>query len=155
MNSNPITQILSWIKKAVPSPTDRDIHNQLGDHFDEVANMLGVLKEAGSSFKAREKITFAEDVMNYLSLQFKTSDEDIILDLEKVDRVKLLNSLCAQFITSLGSAHVNALDIESGIKEVADSNDSKFDADGTPIFNKQLKVVKGPNYKKPNLTKFI
>jgi hypothetical protein len=99
--------------------------------------MLGVLKEAGSSFKSREKITFAEDVMNYLSLQFKTSDEDIILDLEKVDRVKLLNSLCGQFITSLGSAHVNALDIESGIKEVADSNDSKFDADGTPIFNKQ------------------
>jgi hypothetical protein len=155
MNSNPITQILSWINKAVPSPTDRDIHNQLGDHFDEVANMLGVLKEAGSSFKAREKITFAEDVMNYLSLQFKTSDEEIILDLEKVDRVKLLNSLCAQFITSLGSAHVNGLDIESGIKEVADSNDSKFDADGTPILNKQLKVVKGPNYKKPNLTKFI
>jgi hypothetical protein len=155
MEKNPITQILSWINKAVPSPTDRDIHNQLGDHFDEVADMLGVLKEAGASFKAKEKITFAEDVMNYLALQFRAFDEEIILDLDKIDRVKFLTSLCGQVVNSIETSHVTGLDIQGGIREVAESNDSKFGEDGSPIFNKQLKIMKGPNYKKPNLKNFV
>tara|TARA_B110000902_G_scaffold89221_1_gene105948 strand:+ start:4173 stop:4640 length:468 start_codon:yes stop_codon:yes gene_type:complete len=155
MEYNPVTQIMAWITKAVPSPTDRDIHSQLGDHFDEVANMLGELKGAGASFKAREKITFGEDVMRFLSLQFKTFDEEIILDLEKIDRVKLLNSLCGQMVNSINTSYVTGLDIQGGIKEFADSNDSKFSEDGSPIFNRQSKIMKGPNYKKPNLKNFV
>ena len=155
MTSNPVTQIISWIKKAVPSPTDKDIHNQLGLHFNEVAGMLDVLKDAGSSFKGREKVTFAADVMHFLSLQFKAFDEGIIIDFEKINRIKLLDALCKQNVTSIGTAYVTGLDVEGGLQEVADSNDSKFGADGTPIFNEQSKVVKGPRYKKPNLTNFV
>jgi hypothetical protein len=155
MEYNPVTQIMSWITKAVPSPTDTDIHTQLGHHFDEIANMLGALKAAGSTFKAREKIAFGEDVMKFLSLQFKTYDEDIILDLEKIDRVNLLNSLCTQMVNSINTSHVTGLDFQGGIKEVADSNDSKFDEDGSPIFNRQSKIMKGPNYWKPNLKNFV
>jgi hypothetical protein len=155
MKNNITTQILSWIKKAVPSPTDKNIHNQLGVHFEEVAVMLDVLKEAGTSFKAREKIAFAADVMNFLSLQFKTCDEGFILDLDKIDRIKLLDALCNQVVTSIGSSYVTGLDVEGGLQEVADSNDSKFGEDGSPIFNRQLKIMKGPNYKKPNLNNFI
>ena len=46
------------------------------------------------------------------------------------------------------------LDIEGALKEVADSNDSKFDDEGRPIFNEQLKIMKGPNYFRPQLVKF-
>jgi hypothetical protein len=155
MKNNPVSQILSWIKKAIPSPTDRDIQNQLGVHFEEVAEMLDVLKGAGTSFQCREKITFAADVMNFLSLQFKACDEGVILDLEKIDRIKLLDTLCNQGVTSIGTAYVMGLDVEGGLQEVADSNDSKFGDDGTPIFNAQLKIMKGPNYKKPNLKNFV
>jgi hypothetical protein len=155
MENNPITQILSWIKKAVPSPTDRDINNQLGVHFEEVATMLDVLKDAGDTFQNREKITFGADVMRFLALQFKAFDDGVTLDIKKIDRILLLDTLCKQHVTSVGASYVLGLDVEGGLQEIADSNDSKFGVDGMPIFNKQLKVVKGPGYKKPNLTKFV
>jgi hypothetical protein len=155
MEYNPITQILSWINKAVPSPTDRDIHNQLGVHFEEVATMLDVLKDAGDTFQSREKITFGADVMRFLALQFKAFDDGLALDIKKIDRILMLDTLCKQHVTSVGASYVLGLDVEGGLQEIADSNDSKFGADGMPIFNKQLKVVKGPGYKKPNLTKFV
>ena len=39
--------------------------------------------------------------------------------------------------------------------EVQESNMSKLDTNGKPIFNEQGKVMKGPNYFKPDLSKFL
>ena len=41
------------------------------------------------------------------------------------------------------------------LDEVQNSNMSKLDKDGKPIYNEAGKVMKGPNYFKPNLSKFV
>ena len=47
------------------------------------------------------------------------------------------------------------MDVHGALQDVADSNDSKFDDNGMPIFNEQKKIIKGPNYVKPNLVDFV
>ena len=54
-----------------------------------------------------------------------------------------------------GAGHAFGIDLDKCFKEVQDSNMSKLGSDGKPIFNSRGKVMKGPNYFKPDLTKFV
>lgn len=154
-NPDHISQISTWFEKAVPTPNERNIHTQLGVHFEEIAEMLDVIKGAGTSQAAREKLTFAADVMHFTANQLKALEDGIDLKLEAIDRIELLDAICDQVVTGVGSAHMFDLDVRGGLKEVADSNDSKFDEDGKPIFNEHQKIMKGPNYFRPQLEKYV
>ena len=149
-----IRQIKWWFERAVPAPTDQNIHSQLGVHFEEVAEMLDVLKEAGQSYSMREQLGFVADTVGFAQRRLKEGVQGISINLRDLDRVELLDALCDQIVTAVGVAHMLDLDIEGALKEVADSNDSKFDNEGRPIFNEQLKIMKGPNYFRPQLVKF-
>ena len=152
---NQVTQIKRWFEQAVPSPTSKNVHTQLGVHFEEVAEMLSALKDAGSTFPIREQLSFAHDVVSFAQRQLKAQSKGVEIELKDLNRVELLDSLCDQIVTAIGVAHMLQLDIESALQEVADSNDSKFGPDGKPIFNEQLKIVKGPNYFAPDLSRYI
>ena len=54
-----------------------------------------------------------------------------------------------------GSGHAFGIDLDKCFNEVQESNMSKLDTNGKPIFNEYGKVMKGPNYFKPNLSKFL
>ena len=54
-----------------------------------------------------------------------------------------------------GAGHAFGIDLDKCFDEVQRSNMSKLDEDGKPIYNEHGKVMKGPNYFKPDLTKFI
>ena len=54
-----------------------------------------------------------------------------------------------------GAGHAFGIDLDRCFKEVQDSNMSKLGSDGKPIYNEQGKVMKGPNYFKPDLKKFL
>ena len=54
-----------------------------------------------------------------------------------------------------GAGHAFGINLDKCFKEVQNSNMSKLGKDGKPIYNEKGKVMKGPNYFKPNLNKFI
>ena len=54
-----------------------------------------------------------------------------------------------------GAGHAFGIDLDKCFNEVQKSNMSKLDSDGKPIFNEDGKVMKGPNYFKPDLNKFL
>ena len=54
-----------------------------------------------------------------------------------------------------GAGHSFGIDLDQCFQEVQNSNMSKLGADGKPIYNDKGKVMKGPNYFKPNLNKFV
>lgn len=144
-----IKQISQWFETAVPEPTDRNILTQLGVHFEEVFEMAQTLKDAGMTKEARDQLTFVGDVLHFVQRQIKGGV--ITIDFEKIDRTALLNSLCDQIVTAVGVAHIFGMDIQGALKEVANSNDSKFGKNSQPIFNNQSKFMKGPNHKSRNL----
>ena len=53
-----------------------------------------------------------------------------------------------------GAGHAFGIDLDKCFEEVQNSNMSKLDSNGKPIYNENGKVMKGPNYFKPNLSKF-
>ena len=54
-----------------------------------------------------------------------------------------------------GAGHAFGIDLDACFSEVQNSNMSKLGLNGKPIFNDQGKVMKGPNYFKPDLSKYI
>ena len=54
-----------------------------------------------------------------------------------------------------GAGHAFGIDLDKCFDEVQNSNMSKLNNDGKPIYNEDGKVMKGPNYFKPNLKKFL
>jgi predicted HAD superfamily Cof-like phosphohydrolase len=54
-----------------------------------------------------------------------------------------------------GAGYAYGIDLDQCFKEVQRANMSKLDKDGKPIYNDQGKVMKGPNYTKPDLSKFV
>ena len=54
-----------------------------------------------------------------------------------------------------GAGHSFGIDLDKCFNEVQESNMSKLSSNGKPIYNEQGKVMKGPKYFKPDLTKFL
>ena len=54
-----------------------------------------------------------------------------------------------------GAGHAFGINLDKCFQEVQNSNMSKLGKDGKPIYNENGKVMKGPNYFKPNLDKFV
>ena len=54
-----------------------------------------------------------------------------------------------------GAGHAFGINLDKCFNEVQNSNMSKLGLDGKPIFNEKGKVMKGPNYFKPDLNKFV
>lgn len=150
-----ISQIVTWFSKAVPDPTERNVHTQLSVHIEEVTEMLEVLANSGNCRDSREQLAFSVDVSKFLSKRLKAGETGVNIDFTTVDRVELLDSFCDQIVTAIGMAHMLKMDIIGGLKEVANSNDSKFDEDGNPIFDIQGKIIKGDQYFRPDLTLYV
>jgi len=154
-SSNQISQIKRWFETAVPVPETINVNTQIGVHLEEVGEMLETFQEAALNQDTIEQMGFFRDVINHAQKRFKSQPPGFRLDLSTLDRKALLDSLCDQIVTAVGIAHMFEMDIEGGLQEVANSNDSKFNPDGTPIFNDHRKIMKGPDYFKPDLTNFV
>ena len=69
--------------------------------------------------------------------------------------VDIADALCDILYVVYGMAHSFGIDIDECFREVHKSNMSKLGKDGNPIYRKNGKVVKGPNYQPPNLEKCL
>jgi len=71
------------------------------------------------------------------------------------DILEIADALTDILYVTYGAGHSFGIDLDKCFEEVQSSNMSKSGEDGKPIYNEQGKVMKGPNYFKPNLLKFL
>jgi len=71
------------------------------------------------------------------------------------DIIEVADALTDILYVTYGAGHSFGVDLDSCFNEVQNSNMSKLGDDGKPIYNESGKVMKGPNYFKPNIKKII
>jgi len=71
------------------------------------------------------------------------------------DLKEVADALTDILYVTYGAGHAFGIDLDKCFNEVQSSNMSKLGHDGKPIYNKEGKVMKGPNYFKPDLNKFL
>ncbi len=69
--------------------------------------------------------------------------------------VEVADALTDILYVTYGAGHAFGINLDKCFNEVQESNMSKLDQEGKPIFNEHGKVMKGPNYFKPDLSKFL
>ena len=103
------------------------------------------IKSELSSDKINElRISLIEEELN--ELKKAINDKDI---------KEVADALTDILYVTYGAGHAFGIDLDKCFSEVQNSNMSKLDDSGMPIYNENGKVMKGPNYFKPNLNKFI
>ena len=71
------------------------------------------------------------------------------------DLIEMADALTDILYVAYGAGCAYGIDLDKCFKEVQRSNMSKLGKDGKPIYNEKRKVMKGPNYTKPDLSKFV
>lgn len=145
-----INETYRWFTKAVPEPVEQNFTTQLGVHCEEFGEMLDELKPI--SHHGALLLQQANLSIKALARELKEGTADIIL--ADVDRKLFFDAMMDQIVTATGTCRMANMKPVGGLKEVNRSNYSKF-VKGEPIFNENLKIMKGPDYSPPDLTPFI
>ena len=106
--------------------------------------------------EVQSKAKFPSDKI--VELRYKLIQEELDEFLEAVknkDIKEVADSLTDILYVTYGAGHAFGINLDNCFEEVQRSNMSKLDENGKPIYNKDGKVMKGPNYFAPDLTKFI
>ena len=69
--------------------------------------------------------------------------------------LEVADALTDILYVTYGAGHAFGIDLDKCFDEVQNSNMSKLGEDGKPIYNEAGKVMKGPNYFKPDLSKYL
>ena len=81
--------------------------------------------------------------------------EELKQAISEKNLIEVADALTDILYVTYGAGHAFGIDLDKCFNEVQNSNMSKLGNDGKPIYNDQGKVMKGPNYFKPDLSKFI
>lgn len=148
-----LEHVKQWHERARPAVDIKDFSVQLGCHFEEIAEMLEALSfeyiepthNDDVSMPGNSSITYHSVVT--LANNLKSG----IFRAHVTDRRDLLDSLADQVVTGVGVGYCAEMNVPKAVEAVNTSNWSKF-VDSYPIFNKQGKISKGPDYAEPDLT---
>ena len=106
--------------------------------------------------EVKNKPSFSTDKINKLRIDLiKEELEELTDAMNKKDLLEVADALTDILYVTYGAGHAFGIDLDKCFKEVQNSNMSKLDVDGKPIYNDAGKVMKGPNYFKPDLSKFV
>tara|TARA_B100000927_G_scaffold128520_1_gene103495 strand:+ start:368 stop:742 length:375 start_codon:yes stop_codon:yes gene_type:complete len=104
----------------------------------------------------KQSSSFSTDKINKLRVSLiKEELDELIEAMNKKDLVEVADALTDILYVTYGAGHAFGINLDDCFEEVQSSNMSKLDKDGRPIYNDKGKVMKGPNYFKPDLNKFI
>ena len=81
--------------------------------------------------------------------------EELKAAINKKDLLEVADALTDILYVTYGAGHAFGINLDECFEEVQNSNMSKLGKDGKPIYNESGKVMKGPNYFKPDLNKFV
>ena len=118
-------------------------------------NKVGTfMKTFGQEVKT--KPSFSTDKINKLRLDLiKEELTELTEAMNNKDLLEVADALTDILYVTYGAGHAFGINLDKCFEEVQNSNMSKLDDNGKPIYNEHGKVMKGPNYFKPDLTKFI
>ena len=106
--------------------------------------------------EVKSKPSFSTEKINQLRYNLiKEELEEFKHALENKDLLEVADALTDILYVTYGAGHAFGIDLDSCFEEVQNSNMSKLGTDGKPIRNEAGKVMKGPNYYKPDLSKFV
>ncbi|MDB4034139.1 nucleoside triphosphate pyrophosphohydrolase family protein [Candidatus Pelagibacter sp.] len=106
--------------------------------------------------EVRTKPSFSTDKINSLRYDLiKEELEELKEAMENKDLLEVADALTDILYVTYGAGHAFGIDLDKCFEEVQNSNMSKLGEDGKPIYNESGKVMKGPKYFRPDLTKFV
>ena len=106
--------------------------------------------------EVKTKPSLSSEKINKLRIDLiKEELEELTEAMNNKDLLEVADALTDILYVTYGAGHAFGIDLDQCFEEVQNSNMSKLDANGRPIYNDSGKVMKGPNYFKPDLSKFV
>ena len=106
--------------------------------------------------EVKSKPSFSTEKINELRYNLiKEELEELKQAIVNKDLLEVADALTDILYVTYGAGHAFGIDLDSCFEEVQNSNMSKLGDNGKPIYNDSGKVMKGPNYYKPDLSKFV
>ena len=106
--------------------------------------------------EVKTKPSFSTNKINNLRYELiKEELEELNEAIKNKDLLEVADALTDILYVTYGTGHAFGIDLDKCFEEVQNSNMSKLGKDNKPIYNESGKVMKGPNYFKPDLTRFI
>ena len=106
--------------------------------------------------EVKDKPSFSSDKINKLRIDLiKEELEELTDAMKNKDLLEVADALTDILYVAYGAGHAFGIDLDKCFDEVQNSNMSKLGENGEPIYNESGKVMKGPNYFKPDLSKFV
>ena len=112
------------------------------------------MKTFGQEIKTKPSLS--SEKINNLRINLISEELEELKDAIKNNDLKeTIDALTDILYVTYGAGHAFGIDLDKCFDEVQNSNMSKLDQNGKPIYNEHGKVMKGPNYFKPDLSKFV
>ena len=106
--------------------------------------------------EVKNQASFSTDKINKLRFDLINEElDELRIALNNKDLLEVADALTDILYVTYGAGHAFGIDLDKCFNEVQSSNMSKLDKKGKPIYSDAGKVLKGPNYFKPDLLKFI
>ena len=121
------------------------------NNFQSVKNFMQIFGQ-----EVKDKAGFPNEKTIKLRYELiKEELEELDQAIKKKDIKEVADALTDILYVTYGAGHAFGIELNKCFNEVQQSNMSKLGSDGKPIYNESGKVMKGPNYFKPDLNKFL
>ena len=106
--------------------------------------------------EVKKKSELSSDKINLLRLSLIQEElDELTKAINENDILEVADALTDILYVTYGAGHAFGIDLDKCFDEVQNSNMSKIGENGKPIYNEAGKVMKGPNYFKPDLSKYL
>jgi len=106
--------------------------------------------------EVKKKSELSSDKINSLRLSLIQEElDELTKAIKENDTLEVADALTDILYVTYGAGHAFGINLDKCFDEVQKSNMSKLGKDGKPIYNEHGKVMKGPDYFKPDLSKFL
>ena len=106
--------------------------------------------------EVKDKAGLSDAMTNKLRIDLIKEELDELTEaMQDKNLLEVADALTDILYVTYGAGHAFGIDLDKCFEEVQNSNMSKLGEDGKPIYNEVGKVMKGPNYFKPDLSKYI
>ena len=106
--------------------------------------------------EVKDNAGFSDAKTNKLRIELiKEELEELTQAMQDENLLEVADALTDILYVTYGAGHAFGIDLDKCFEEVQNSNMSKLGEDGKPIYNEAGKVMKGPNYFKPDLSKYL
>ena len=106
--------------------------------------------------EVKTKAELSNNKINELRISLINEElEELKKAVKDNDILEVADALTDILYVAYGAGHAFGINLDKCFNEVQQSNMSKLGSDGKPIYNESGKFMKGPNYFKPDLSKFL